>query len=68
MCNGGWIDASEIKPTKNDADAQHCVLAWHRYNGCMIIGWWQFKENKLLLYWQRLPRPPIDYRELWEKK
>lgn len=68
MDDSGWIDASKIKPTQADADAQNCVLAWHCYNGCMLIGWWQFEKNKLLVYWQRCPRPPSEYRELWEKK
>lgn len=68
MNDDGWIDASITKPTQADADIQNCVLAWHIYDGLQITGWWQFEINKLLIYWQRSPRPPTKYREKWEKK
>lgn len=68
MSNGDWIDASKIKPTQDDADVQNCVLAWHCYDGARITGWWQLLQNKMLTHWQRMPPPPISYREKWEKK
>ena len=68
MDDNGWIDASERKPTKRDADLQGCVLAWHRYNGAIVTGWHQFWRryyggNSLLTHWQRLPEKPAAYRD-----
>ena len=69
MCDdGGWIDASKLKPTEKDADIQGCVLAWHRYDGARITGWRQFSFSSMLTHWQHMPRPPVKYREVWEKK
>lgn len=68
MDSDGWIDMGVSKPTEADADAQNCILAWHRYNGPMVIGWWQYRCNSLLTHWRALPDPPMEYRETWAKK
>ncbi len=33
----GWIDRRERDPTPEDADEQGCVLAWHRYDGVVVL-------------------------------
>lgn len=68
MSDGGWIDASARPPTREDANIQNCVLAWHCYDGPQIIGWWQIARNAMLVYWRPLPPPPSAYREIWERE
>lgn len=31
-----WVRKADRLPTRRDADAQGCVLAWHIYNGVVI--------------------------------
>lgn len=33
-----WVDKRERMPTREDADAQGCVLVWDINNGVMITG------------------------------
>ena len=59
MENEQWIDAiSERKPTKDDADEQNLVLAWHVYNGVTVTGYHQFGHNHFLTHWMHIPKPP----------
>ena len=55
-----WISAAERLPTKEDADAQGCVIAWHRYNGVMVTGWHQFGRNQFYTHWAPPLPPPKD--------
>ena len=59
-----WINAMEKLPAKEDADAQNCVLSLNGHGEISITGYHQFGWNSGLLYWQRLPAPPSDYKEL----
>ena len=67
-----WISVKERLPTARDADAQQCVLAWHRFNGAMTMGWHQVEANPYATHWMPLPPPPEGYtehyRELWRRK
>lgn len=65
MSKGNWTDAKERKPTREDADVTGCVLAWHKYNGCMVTGWHQFGVSAMYTHWQRTPEPP-EGNPLWE--
>lgn len=68
MDDFGWIDAATRLPEKADADVTGCVVAWHRYNGTMVIGWWQVKGNRFLTHWQRCPAAPMDYPQEYRLK
>lgn len=59
---GNWIPKSERLPKPEDADPQQCVVAWHEYNGAMIIGWRQVEENRYVSHWQPCPLPPEGTR------
>ena len=54
----GWIDIADRLPTSADGDAWQCVLAWHRYNGAMVIGWHQVGQNSYITHWQPCPKAP----------
>lgn len=70
----GWISREERLPTKEDGDAQGCVLAWHEYNGAMVAGtahiygycetpgWQRVRECEFFSHWQRTPGAPMDTR------
>ena len=61
-----FISRSDVYPgPAQDANATGCVLAWHRYNGCMVTGWHQFGRNRFLTHWQKTPGPPEGYPQ-WE--
>lgn len=53
-----WVDSKERMPTKADADPQACVLAWHTYNGVMLVGWHRVLENQFILAWATPPAGP----------
>lgn len=55
---GGWIDKRDRLPMAEDADATHCVLAWHMHNGAMVIGWHQVERSPYFTHWQAMPEPP----------
>lgn len=59
----GWIHSEERMPTQDDADKWGCVLVWHTYQGPMITGWKQVKQNSFMTHWRRTPRPPACYRD-----
>lgn len=60
-----WIEASERKPTREDADALNCVLARDDLEGIeLVTGWHQFTAISTLSRWIRLPPPPPGYKEL----
>lgn len=64
---GNWTDAQKRLPEESDADEFGCVLAFHAFNGVMVTGWKQFRENGYLTHWQRTPKPPKTFRQLWEE-
>ena len=63
MDDDNWIDAKQRKPTADDTDAVNCVLAYHKYNGAMVTGWFQLDMNPMFTHWMPLPPPPTCYRE-----
>lgn len=54
-----WIDKRERLPAPEDGDEQGCVLAWHRYQGAMVL-----RVNNVINYgsyithWMPLPPTP----------
>ena len=64
---GGWIDTTERKPTRNDADAQECVISQNKWDEISMAGWHRFESENNLTRWQRPPKPPVNFRELRDK-
>ena len=62
--DGAWISVKKRLPTAEDADSQGCVLAWHIFQGLMLVGWHQIRDNRFMVYWQRPIAPPKDAAEL----
>lgn len=60
----GWMDAAAKPPGEADADEFGCVVVWHLYNGCMVAGWKQARDNPFMTHWQPCPSPPAHFREL----
>lgn len=60
MPRKGWIAAADRKPTPDDADVMHCVLARHDEDGIRVTGWHQFGHNTHLTHWMPTPPPPVD--------
>ena len=54
----GWISREERLPGPEDADAMNCVAAWHLYQGFMVTGWRNVRDNKLFSDWMRPPAKP----------
>ena len=66
MPRTGWISAAERKPTPDDADISHCVLARHEDGLIRVTGWHQFRHNAGLTHWMPTPAPPdrqAEYRK-----
>lgn len=62
MDDDRWIDAKQRQPTKEDCDVFNCVLAYHIYNGSMVIGWHQVTPESMFTHWMPLPLPPECHR------
>ena len=58
-----WGRVAEREPTKEDADAAGCLLFWHAYNGTMLTGYFQYRNNRYLTHWRKMPEPPENWRE-----
>lgn len=57
----GWIRKAMMLPTSADADPQGCVIAWHMYNGMMVMQWHQAAGNLYISHWMpALKRPKED--------
>lgn len=56
--NDGWIDIKERPPTRRDVDQWNCVMVWHRYQGCMIMGLEYAIKNSLVTHWRHTPPKP----------
>ena len=63
-----WIPLEERAPTIDDADVGHCVIWWHVYNGVMVTGWHQYKQNRFLTHWMPCPAPPENHKALRASK
>lgn len=61
-----WINAMEIPPREEDADKLNCVMALDAQGHISVTGYHQFRWNKTLLYWRKLPGPPSDAKRLRE--
>lgn len=64
---GAWIDTAERRPTRNDADAQECVISQNKWDEISVAGWHRFENESSLIRWQHPPEPPANFRELREK-
>ena len=54
-----WIDKRERMPAPEDADEQGCVLAWHRYQGAMVLNVHNMVNyGSYVTHWMRTPAPP----------
>lgn len=58
-----WIDKAQKRPNWQHADPQGCVMAWHKYQGCIITGWRRARDSEFITHWQRCPEGPYtpDY-------
>lgn len=59
-----WIDPRERLPTKEDADAQLCVLAIDTHNDVRVRVWNQVHTDDGVRGWVPCPAPPDDHDEL----
>lgn len=56
-----WIPVAIQKPAPEDGDEQGCVLAWHRYQGAMVL-----RVSNVLNYgtyithWMPLPKLTVS--------
>lgn len=69
MSRNEWTSVLDKLPTREDGDAQGCVLVWHIYQGVMLTGYHQMRANRFYTHWQPVPLPPEEPRELrkrWE--
>lgn len=55
-----WNNATEIGPTKADADVMGCVLVKGESCEMRIAGWQIFRTSGLYTHWARLPHPPEE--------
>lgn len=56
--NDAWIDASERRPTREDADAGGCVISLNRWGEVYTAGWHRIGRESALTHWQHTPDPP----------
>lgn len=64
MKDDTWIDKKERLPTEDDADGEGVVLAWHRYQGTMLTGWFRVADDNMFTHWQHVPEPPPGHEAL----
>lgn len=54
-----WIPIAEHKPTPEDADEQGCVIAWHEYQGAMVLHVHNVRNfGAYITHWMHTPAPP----------
>ena len=58
--NEPWIRLHERLPELEDCDAQGCVLAWHRFNGVMVVHRRNIEKNHFITHWMPTPKAPLD--------
>ena len=61
MDDRGWIPREERMPTAADADAWKCILAWHVYQGPMLTGVTNYRQNAYMSHWRPTPPAPEKY-------
>lgn len=61
---GAWIESSERRPTREDADAYECVISRNKWGVVSMAGWHRFWNEDELTAWQHPPEPPDSHREL----
>lgn len=55
----GWIDKRERMPAAADCDEQGCILAWHRYQGAMVLHARNVENfGAYITHWMKTPAPP----------
>lgn len=53
-----WIEKAERLPEQQDANEWGCVIVWHTYQGVMVTGWRNAKENSFVTHWMHaIPGP-----------
>lgn len=57
-----WIVKTDRLPTEEDADEWDCVLVWHIYNGCQMLGWNNpmLKSSTYITHWMKPPDMPKE--------
>ena len=56
-----WTDKRDRMPTEADCDEQRCVLAWHTFQGTIVIELHNFeKYGGFCTHWMRTPAPPAN--------
>lgn len=57
----GWIPIQERPPADEDGDVQGCVLAWHRYNGTIVLHVRNIVNfGSFITHWMPTPAAPMD--------
>ncbi len=63
-----FIDTLEHPPKQEEADANGCVLAWHKYNGWMITNYTNVVRDvqdggeRYFQFWTPMPERPAGAR------
>lgn len=57
-----WIPTEERMPAQADGDSQGCVLAYHEYQGVLVMGWHRVRDNRFVKAWARTPDGPYADR------
>lgn len=52
--NDGWIHREFRLPAETDADADGRIMAWHVYQGAMLVRWNEFCKNAFNVCWMRI--------------
>lgn len=65
-----WVNKADRLPIESDADDWGCVLVWHIYNGCQILGWNnpRVHDSSLITHWAQLPKDPNKAKECKDGK
>ena len=54
-----WIPVSERMPTEADADRQGCILAWHEYQGVIVLHIHNMTNfGRFITHWMPTPAAP----------
>lgn len=56
-----WIPIAERMPTPGDADIQGCALAWHSYQGAMVMHISNIVNyGTYITHWMPTPAAPME--------
>ena len=64
VTSGNWRKIGEYPVTKEDTDAQGCVLAWHIHQGCLVVEWHWAERNAMITHWMPLPSAPQPHHRI----